>query len=143
MKSLDDNGKPCPRVTGSIPLCSQVNVPINSRIEVAIRRPLAIHRQRFLITAKGAMKRPEEVTLSREDGEVLIERLEKDALTAEDRWVLVQVLILFLLALCVMRGEAKSETTEDGGVWREAQETRAADIRRDCDQWGHGRHQSR
>jgi len=31
------------------------------------------------------MKRPEEVTLTREDGEALIERLEKDALTAEDR----------------------------------------------------------
>jgi hypothetical protein len=38
------------------------------------------------------MKRPHEVTLSREDGEALIERLEGNALTAEDRRVLVQVL---------------------------------------------------
>ena len=38
------------------------------------------------------MKRPEEVTLSREDGEALITRLEADALTAEDRRVLVKIL---------------------------------------------------
>ena len=31
---------------------------------------------------EGVMKRPEDVTLRREDGEALIERLEKEALTA-------------------------------------------------------------
>jgi hypothetical protein len=45
------------------------------------------------------MKRPEEVTLSREDGEALIERLEKDALTAEDRRVLVKVLTFYFWLL--------------------------------------------
>jgi hypothetical protein len=47
---------------------------------------------------EGAMKRPEEVTLSREDGEALIERLEKEALTAEDRRVLQGADVLFLIA---------------------------------------------
>ena len=41
------------------------------------------------------MKRPEEVTLSREDGEALIERLAKDALTAEARRVRVKVLTFY------------------------------------------------
>jgi len=44
---------------------------------------------------EGALKRPEEVTLSREDGEALIERLEKDALTAEERRGLVKVLTFY------------------------------------------------
>jgi transposase len=38
------------------------------------------------------MERPDEVTLSRQDGEALIERLQADALTAQDRRVLEQVL---------------------------------------------------
>ena len=38
------------------------------------------------------MKRPEEVKLSREDGEALRTRLAGDALTADDRRVLGQVL---------------------------------------------------
>jgi transposase len=38
------------------------------------------------------MERPEEVNLSRQDGEALIERLHRDALTAQDRRVLEQVL---------------------------------------------------
>jgi transposase len=38
------------------------------------------------------MERPEEVNLSRQDGEALIERLQGDALTAQDRRVLEQVL---------------------------------------------------
>src|SRR5205823_10349939 len=50
--------------------------------------------------------------------------------------------VLFLIALCVTPGAAKSETTEDGGVWREAQERRAADVRRDCGRWGGGRQRS-
>jgi hypothetical protein len=52
------------------------------------------------------MKRPEEVTLSREDGEALIERLEKAALTAEDRRVLVKVLTFYFCLLFALR-EAK------------------------------------
>jgi hypothetical protein len=38
------------------------------------------------------MERPEEVTLSRQDGEALIERLRSDTLTAQDPRVLEQVL---------------------------------------------------
>ena len=38
------------------------------------------------------MERPDEVNLSRQDGEALIERLHRDALTAQDRRVLAQVL---------------------------------------------------
>ena len=49
------------------------------------------------------MKRPEEVTLSREDGEALIKRLEKDALTAEDRRVLVKVLTFYFCLLFALR----------------------------------------
>ena len=52
------------------------------------------------------MKRPEEVTLSHEDGEALIERLEKDALTTEDRRVLVKVLTVYFWLLFALR-EAK------------------------------------
>jgi len=52
------------------------------------------------------MKRPEEVRLSREDGEALIERLERDALTAEDRRVLVKVLTFYFWLLFALR-EAK------------------------------------
>jgi transposase len=52
------------------------------------------------------MKRPEEVTLSREGGEALITRLEADALTAEDRRVLVKVLTFYFWLLFALR-EAK------------------------------------
>lgn len=52
------------------------------------------------------MKRPEEVTLSREDGEALIERLEREALTAEDRRVLVKVRTFYFWLLFALR-EAK------------------------------------
>jgi hypothetical protein len=52
------------------------------------------------------MKRPEDVTLSREDGEALIERLERDALTAEDRRVLGKVLTFYFWLLFALR-EAK------------------------------------
>ena len=38
------------------------------------------------------MKRPEEIILSRGEGEALIERLEGNALTVQDWQVLVQVL---------------------------------------------------
>jgi transposase len=52
------------------------------------------------------MKRPEEVTLSREEGEALIARLERDALSAEDRRVLVKVLTFYFWLLFALR-EAK------------------------------------
>ena len=45
------------------------------------------------------MKRPEEVTLSRAEGEALISRLEGDALTAEDRRILVKVLTFYFWLL--------------------------------------------
>src|SRR5207249_6500977 len=54
----------------------------------------------------GAMKRPEEVTLSREEGEALIERIERNALSAEDRRVLVKVLTFYFWLLFALR-EAK------------------------------------
>jgi hypothetical protein len=54
------------------------------------------------------MKRPEEVTLSREDDEALIERLEKDALTAEDRRVLVKVLTFYFWLLFALRAAKRS-----------------------------------
>jgi hypothetical protein len=52
------------------------------------------------------MKRPEEGTLSREEGQALITRLERDALTAEDRRVLVKVLTFYFWLLFALR-EAK------------------------------------
>jgi hypothetical protein len=52
------------------------------------------------------MKRPEEVTLSREEGEALIERLERNTLSAEDRRVLVKVLTFYFWLLFAVR-EAK------------------------------------
>jgi hypothetical protein len=52
------------------------------------------------------MKRPEEVTLSREEGEALIERIERNALSAEDRRVLVKVLTFYFWLLFTLR-EAK------------------------------------
>jgi hypothetical protein len=52
------------------------------------------------------MKRPEDITLSREEGEALIERLERDALSAEDRRVLVKVLTFYFWLLFALR-EAK------------------------------------
>jgi hypothetical protein len=52
------------------------------------------------------MKRPEEVTLSREEGEALIERIEHNTLSAEDRRVLVKVLTFYFWLLFALR-EAK------------------------------------
>ena len=49
------------------------------------------------------MKRPEDVPLSREDGEALIERLEKEALTAADRRVLVKALTFYFWLLFALR----------------------------------------
>jgi transposase len=52
------------------------------------------------------MKRPEEVQLSREDGEALLARLETNTLTAEDRQVLGKVLTCYFWLLFALR-EAK------------------------------------
>ena len=46
----------------------------------------------MIVRGQPAMKRPAEVQLSREDGEALRQRLEGDALTADDRRVLGQIL---------------------------------------------------
>jgi hypothetical protein len=52
------------------------------------------------------MKRPDEVTLSREEGEALIERIERNALSVEDRRVLVKILTFYFWLLFALR-EAK------------------------------------
>ena len=52
------------------------------------------------------MKRPEDVQLSREDGEALLARLEANTLTAEDRHVLGKVLTFYFWLLFALR-EAK------------------------------------
>jgi transposase len=52
------------------------------------------------------MKRPEEVMLSREEGEALLARLEANTLTAEDRRVLGKVLTFYFWLLFALR-EAK------------------------------------
>jgi hypothetical protein len=52
------------------------------------------------------MKRPEDVRLSREEGEALIERIERNALSAEDRRVLVKILTFYFWLLFALR-EAK------------------------------------
>jgi len=41
------------------------------------------------------MKQPEDVRLSREEGEALIERIERDALSAADRRILVKILTFY------------------------------------------------
>jgi hypothetical protein len=52
------------------------------------------------------MKRPEEVNLSREEGEALLARLEANTLTAEERRVLGKVLTFYFWLLFALR-EAK------------------------------------
>lgn len=52
------------------------------------------------------MKQPEDVQLSREDGEALIERIERNALSADDRQLLVKVLTFYFWLLFALR-EAK------------------------------------
>src|SRR5215813_480073 len=52
------------------------------------------------------MKQPENVQLSREDGEALLARLEANTLTAEDRHVLGKVLTYYFWLLFALR-EAK------------------------------------
>jgi len=52
------------------------------------------------------MKQPEDVQLSREEGEALIERIERNALSAEDRRILVKVLTFYFWLVFALR-EAK------------------------------------
>jgi len=52
------------------------------------------------------MKQPEDVRLSREEGEALIERIERNALSAEDRRLLVKILTFYFWLLFALR-EAK------------------------------------
>ena len=52
------------------------------------------------------MRRPEDVTLSREEGEALLARLEANTLTAEDRRVRGKVLTFYFWLLFALR-EAK------------------------------------
>lgn len=68
------------------------------------------------------MERPEEVHLSREDGEALIERLERNTLTATDRHILVKVLTLyFWLVFTLQEAQAQSQTAADTPLWRVSQ----------------------
>src|SRR6185295_11625190 len=52
------------------------------------------------------MKQPEDVQLSREEGEARIERVERNTLSAEDRQLLVKVLTFYFWLLFALR-EAK------------------------------------
>jgi transposase len=52
------------------------------------------------------MKQPEDVHLSREEGEALVERIERNALSAEDRRLLVKILTFYFWLLFALR-EAK------------------------------------
>jgi hypothetical protein len=79
------------------------------------------------------MKRPEDVQLSREEGEALLARLEANTLTAEDRRVLGKVLTFYFLALvCPAGSEAESQAAQGVSVWGEAEEAQAARGRRDA-----------
>ena len=49
------------------------------------------------------MNRPEDLDLSREDGDALIERLETEIWTAEDRQVLIQVVRLYFCLLFALK----------------------------------------
>jgi hypothetical protein len=52
------------------------------------------------------MKQPEDVQLSRDEGEALIERIERNVLSAEDRQLLVKLLTFYFWLLFALR-EAK------------------------------------
>src|SRR5215510_12032433 len=49
------------------------------------------------------MKQPEDVQLSREEGEALIERIERNALSAEDRQLLVKLVTFYFWLLFALR----------------------------------------
>src|SRR5262249_16422016 len=52
----------------------------------------------------GGMQRPEDMQLSREEGEALIERIERNAVSAEDRQGLVKILTFYFWLLFALRG---------------------------------------
>jgi hypothetical protein len=58
------------------------------------------------IWGEATMKQPEDVRLSREEGEALIERIERNALSAEDRRLLVKIVTGYCWLLFALR-EAK------------------------------------
>ena len=69
------------------------------------------------------MKRPDKIQLSREDGEALRTRLAGNALTADDRRVLEQVLQwYFWLLFAVQEATVQPQAAAGDAVWREAQE---------------------
>ena len=73
------------------------------------------------------MNRPEDLHLSREDGEALIERLETETWTAEDRQVLIQVVRLYFLApVCPQGNQTQSEPIPPHAIWGKRQVTQAA-----------------
>ena len=70
------------------------------------------------------MKCPEEVKLSREDGEALRQRLAGDTLTA-DRSARVGpgAPVVFLAAVCLAGGDVQPEAAPGPALWREAAHT--------------------
>src|SRR5688500_13719177 len=56
-----------------------------------------------LSQGRSKMNRPEDLNLSREDGEALIERLETETCTAEDRQVLIQIVRLYFWLLFALK----------------------------------------
>ena len=82
---------------------------------------------------------PDEVKLSREEGEALIERLRANALTSEDRGLLVKLIrTLLLVHVRVARNQNQPEPAEAGVVWRGSAATPPAVYRRRGDGRGAG-----
>ena len=82
------------------------------------------------------MKQPEDVHLSREEGEALIERIEAQCVERRGSAGPGEGADLLLLAaVCVTGSEAESQTRQGVGVWREAEEARAAIVGRDVQRW--------
>jgi hypothetical protein len=74
-----------------------------------------------IVRVQSAMKCPEEVKLSREDGEALRTRLSGDALTAADRRVLDQVLQwYFWLLFALQEARFSLKRLRGSTLWREA-----------------------
>src|SRR2546426_428514 len=75
-------------------------------ISCLVQRSTSLAVRGLRMLGGGAMKRPEDVQLSREEGEALLARLEANTLTAEDRRVLGKVLTFYFWLLFALR-EAK------------------------------------
>ena len=77
------------------------------------------------------MEQPDEVHLSRQDGEALLKRLQGDALTAQDRHVLEQVLQwYFWLLFALQEARFSLKRLRRDGVWRQGQEAPATALLR-------------